>query len=169
MYFQTLENLRLEFNNNTDLNSDRRMEFVSAINKLDFWLAAIGRRQSEQINPLQFAENEKVTWGIATRLFQILTEKQFFAAYYRYWNDLTGDVLITTTSRKEISSRSTIFDNDLEESVPIDSDLIETVFKLLERTTKRSNFNVAEIVPRYSPATLKKDNRAKGAVDPGDF
>lgn len=130
MHFKTLETLQADISEN-----DKKQDFLDAIIKLDIWLLSISRRQSEHINPLDFAENENVTWRIATKVFHVLTKKKFFGVYYAYRNPSTGDVLITSTNRKAIVNKQFVFDSFLEEDVAVDPDLIETVFKLLQNIT----------------------------------
>ncbi|WAD03179.1 hypothetical protein ORR04_13665 (plasmid) [Levilactobacillus brevis] len=167
MYFQTLKDLQKHYEEDGDLNSSKKVELTTSVMKLDTWLSSIGRRQAMQINPLQFAEDEHVNWGVATRLFKRLTQKQFFDVYYRYWNEDTGDLLITETDRDKLIKMDRVFDKYTEEYLPVDPDLIETVFQLLERIDPSESVKVSRHIdaPRYSNETIESnEDKADGVV-----
>ncbi|WDA27200.1 hypothetical protein [Pediococcus acidilactici] len=156
-----MENLYSEYRNSSKTEMNNLLQ--KSAEKLDGWLLGQDIRKRQNINALEFAQEENVPVRTAVILFNDACSKGMFTAKYRYRNPRSGQVIAFGNSPKEIREKAVdnmIIDDETEEPICFIEELIEKRFYLNEEPKNGFPFyNVSsdEIVPELTKEFLSNE------------
>lgn len=122
MYFQKLHAMRSEFLNKYK-GSIEENEYTNAIDKLDTWLSKLTKEQSDWLNPLQFADATSVSWGVASEIFNIASERGVFVTFLTV-EDENGEMLASISNSDDVKKlkNKNLYSYDENKEIPFDPD-----------------------------------------------